>query len=187
MSHEFGDVRDASAPNTLSGFVTPARSPINMKSLRRPLVVLTCKFEKRPSKLATEACVLSGKYGELWEAVIVLPVYPRKRCLSQFTIVQRTPQLDSHRLARAHHFDVFVFLVAVDQESAFDFGCPIAAECTEREPCVGFLGYCCSARDGKILEVAGDVLCGVLCGIAQLGGSLRGIVLLGMSSWLCVF
>ena len=49
-------------------------------------------------------------------------------------VLQRTPQLDSHRFASVHHFVVFVFLVAVDQESVFDFGCFIAAECTAREP-----------------------------------------------------
>ena len=59
----------------------------------------------------------------------------------------------SHRFASVHYLFMFVILVAVDQESELDTSCPIAAECTVREQCVGLPGCCCSDRDGTIFEV----------------------------------
>ena len=76
-----------------------------------------------------------------------------------------------------NHLGVFVFLVAVDQGSAFDYErscqaypkcqglegdcCPTVAgvmldccdaQCSAHEGCVGLPGFCCPAMDGMILE-----------------------------------
>ena len=120
-----------------------------------------CNLEKRPRKSANEADVPSGRFGELVEdCERFAGVHPRTEDCILDGDVSRSLQFSSahhnwssRRFASVHHFNVFVFRVAVDQESEFDFSCSIAAECTAREHCVGLLGFCCSATD------AGERVC----------------------------